>query len=103
MGDRIHPFLTLTVVLHHSPMLPFILTALVALSSSCSMLRTRFALILVAHKLPAIHCQRLFSEIIEDMVDILLMLEVHFTEDSEVDDLFCGAPSGIDTTTLVVL
>ena len=54
MGDRRHPCLTPTVVLNHSPMLPFIWTALVALSWSCSMVRTRFALILsfrmVAHK-----------------------------------------------------
>ena len=28
------------------------------------------------------------------MVHILLMLEVLFTQDSKVGDLFCGAPSG---------
>ena len=28
------------------------------------------------------------------MVQILLMLEVHFTQDSKVEDLFCGASSG---------
>ena len=28
------------------------------------------------------------------MVQILLMLEILFTEDSKVEDLFCGAPSG---------
>ena len=28
------------------------------------------------------------------MVQILLMLEVLFTQDSEVEDLFCGASSG---------
>ena len=28
------------------------------------------------------------------MVQILLMLEILFTYDSEVKDLFCGAPSG---------
>ena len=27
------------------------------------------------------------------MVQILLMLEVHFTQDFRVKDLFCGAPS----------
>ena len=32
-------------------------------------------------------CQRLF-EINEDMVQILLMLGVHFTQDSKVEDLF---------------
>ena len=46
VGDRRHPCLTPTVVLNHSPMLPFIWTALVALSYSCSVVRTRFALIL---------------------------------------------------------
>ena len=54
VGDRRHPYLTPTVVLNHSPMLPFIWTAIVALSKSSSMVQTRFALILffcmVAHK-----------------------------------------------------
>ena len=54
VGDRRHHCLTPTVVLNHSPMLPFIWTALVALSYSCLMVRTRFALIvyirMVAHK-----------------------------------------------------
>ena len=35
-----------------------------------------------------------FFEINEDMVQILLVLEVLFTKDSEVEDLFCGASSG---------
>ena len=35
-----------------------------------------------------------FFEINEDMVQILLMLEVLFTQDSKVEDLFCGACSG---------
>ena len=35
-----------------------------------------------------------FFEINEDKVQILLMLEVLFTQDSKVDDLFCGASSG---------
>ena len=34
-----------------------------------------------------------FLEINEDMVQILLMLEVLFTQDSKVEDLFCGVPS----------
>ena len=34
-----------------------------------------------------------FFEIDEDMVQILLGLEVLFTQDSEVEDLFCGASS----------
>ena len=54
VGDRGHPCLTPTVVLNHSLMLPFIWTALVTLSKSCSVVRTRLALILyfrmVAHK-----------------------------------------------------
>ena len=33
-------------------------------------------------------------EINEDMVQIQLMLEVLFTQDSKVEDLFCGASSG---------
>ena len=35
-----------------------------------------------------------FFEINEDMVQILLMLEVLFKQDSKVEDLFCGASSG---------
>ena len=35
-----------------------------------------------------------FFEIDEDMVQILLVLEVLFTQDSEVEDLYCGASSG---------
>ena len=33
-------------------------------------------------------------EINEDMIQILLMLEVLFTQDSKVEDLVCGASSG---------
>ena len=93
VGGRRHPCLTPSVDLNHSPMLPFIWTALEALSKSCSMVRTRFALILyfrmVANKVSV----RDFFEINEDMVRILLMLTVLFTDDSKVRDLFCGAPS----------
>ena len=32
-------------------------------------------------------------EISEDMVQILMMLEELVTQDSKVEDLFCGAPS----------
>ena len=75
MGDRRHPCLAPTVVLNHFPMLPFIWTALVALSYSCSVVRIRFELILyfrmVAHKAA---CHTGFFEINEDMVQILLML-----------------------------
>ena len=35
-----------------------------------------------------------FFEIDGDMVQILLVLEVLFTQDSGVEDLFCGASSG---------
>ena len=35
-----------------------------------------------------------YFEIDEDMVQTLLVLEVLFTQDSEVEDLFCGASSG---------
>ena len=67
------------------------------------MVRTGFALILyfrmVALRLHAILCQRLF-EINEDMVQILLMLEVLFTQDSKVEDLFCGASSGSEPSLL---
>ena len=35
-----------------------------------------------------------FLEINEDAVHSLLMLNVLFTQDSEVEDMFCGASSG---------
>ena len=58
------------------------------------MMRTTFALILyfrmVAHK-AACHTLSKAFLINEDMVQILLMLEVLFTKDSKVEDLFCGA------------
>ena len=48
-----------------------------------------------------------FFEIDEDMVQILLVLEVLFTQDSEVEDLFCGVHSttalSIEHLTLVVI
>ena len=34
----------------------------------------------------------------EDMVQILLMLDVLFTQDSEVEDLFCDALSGSESS-----
>ena len=37
---------------------------------------------------------KFFFEIVEDMVQILLMLDVLFTQDSKVEELFCGASSG---------
>ena len=37
-----------------------------------------------------------FFEISEDMVQILLMLEVLFTQDSNVEDLFCCASSSFE-------
>ena len=32
-------------------------------------------------------------EVYEDMVDVLLVMEKFLTEDSQFEDLFCGAPS----------
>ena len=62
------------------------------------MVRTRFALILyfrmVAHKAACHTLSKAFFEINEDMIQILLMLEVLFIQDSKVEDLFCGATSG---------
>ena len=62
------------------------------------MVRTRFALILyfrmVAHKAACHFFVKGSFEINEDVVHSLLMLEVVFTQDSKVDNLFCGASSG---------
>ena len=35
-----------------------------------------------------------FLEINEDMVQIFLIMEVHFTQDTEFEHLFCSASSG---------
>ena len=37
------------------------------------------------------------SEVYEDMVEILLMLQVILAENPEIEYLFCGAPSGSET------
>ena len=59
-------------------------------------MRIRFALILyfrmVAHGCMPYFVKGLF-EINDDMVQILPMLEVLFTQNSKVEDLFCGASS----------
>ena len=39
-----------------------------------------------------------FFQINEDMVQILLMLEVLFPQDSKVENLFCGASSGSEAS-----
>ena len=75
VGEKRYPCITLAVILNHSPMLPFS-TALVALSKSCSVVRTRFALILYFRMVACkAACHTLF-EISEDKIQILLMLEV---------------------------
>ena len=62
-------------------------------------MQIRFALILyfcmVVHEAVCQLYQRLFK-ISEGMVQILLMLEIPvlFRQDFNVEDLFCGAPSG---------
>ena len=84
-----HYCLTPTVVLNHSPMLPFIKTALITLSYRCSMARTRFAMILyfrmVAHNAAwhtllffLIFYYYFFFELYEDLVQVLLILKVFF-------------------------
>ena len=49
-------------------------------------------------RLPGIPCPMLFFfffQFYEDIIQILLMLKVLFTQDFEVEDLFCGASAGI--------
>ena len=62
------------------------------------MARTRFALILyfrmVANNAACHAMSNAFFEIYEDMEQILLMLKVLFTQNSKVEDLFCGASPG---------
>ena len=62
------------------------------------MVRTRFALILyfrmVAYKAACHTLSRVCFEINEDMVQIVLMLKALFTQESKVEDQFCGASSG---------
>ena len=45
-----------------------------------------------------LHSVKGFREISENMVQILLMLRVLFTQDSKVEDLFCGASSGSESS-----
>ena len=62
------------------------------------MVRTRFALILyfrtVGHKAA-------YHTLSKDMVLILLIVEVLFTQDSKVEDLFCGASSGSEPSLFI--
>ena len=62
------------------------------------MVQTKFALILyfrmVAHEAACHTLSKACFEINKDMVQIMLMLEVLFTQDFKVEDLFCGASSG---------
>ena len=64
------------------------------------MARTRFALILyflkVAYKAACyiLYPVKGFLEVYEDIVQILSMLKVLFAQESEVEDLFCGASFG---------
>ena len=53
---------------------------------------------MVAHKAACHTLSKAFFEINEDMVQILLMLEVLFTQDSKVEDLFCGASSDSESS-----
>ena len=57
-------------------------------------MRTRIALIcyfrMVAHKAACHTLSKAFFEISEDMLQIVLMLEVLFTQDFKAEDLFCG-------------
>ena len=68
------------------------------------MVRSRFAVILyfrmVAHKAACHTLSKAFFEINEDMVQILLMLEVLFTLDSKVEDMFCCASFGSEPSLL---
>ena len=68
------------------------------------MVRNRIALILyfrtVAHKAACHTLSKAVFLINKDMVHILLMLEVLFTQDSKVEDLFCGASSGSEPSLL---
>ena len=50
VGDSRHPCRTLTVVQNQSPMLLLKITALVALSYRCSMVRTSLEPMLVSHR-----------------------------------------------------
>ena len=49
---------------------------------------------MMAHKAACHTLSKALFLISEDMVQILLMLEILLTQDSKVEDVFCGAPSG---------
>ena len=56
------------------------------------MLALMLYFLIVAHKAS---CRTLSKA--EDMVELLLMLQAFLTEDTEIEYLFCGAPSGSET------
>ena len=63
-------------------------------------MQTRFAQILYfrmeTHKAACFTLAKVLFEINEDMVEILLMLAVLFTQDTKIEDLLCCASSGSD-------
>ena len=79
-------------------MLPFIWTTLVALLQSCSMVRTRFATILyfrlVTHKTACHSLSRPFLKLMMTQFRFCQCSKFLFTQNSKVEDLFCGASSG---------
>ena len=87
VGESRHPCLTPTAVLNQSPVLPLNRTALWTLSY-------RFAM-----RLRAIPGKGLL-EVYEDVVEILLILQAFLAEDPEIKCLFCGAPTGSETSLL---
>ena len=88
-----HPCRTPTVVLNHSPVLPY------RFSMSRLMLALMLYFLLVAHKASCHTLSKAFLKS-EDMVEILLMLQVFLAEDPEIEYLFCGAPAGSGTCLL---
>ena len=85
------------IVRNHSPSMPFIRTVLVALSYRCSMTRTRLTpmlyFLMVAHKAACHTLSNAILKTYKDMVEIFLVLQVLFAEESKVENLLCSTVS----------
>ena len=93
VGESRHLCQTPIVVSNQFPMLLLKRTALVALLYRFLMTQVRFVLLHVCPQSCTQNCVEGLLEVYEDVVEVLLVLEMFLTENAQVEDLLCGAPS----------
>ena len=95
--ERRQPWRTPTDVWNQSPTVPCTSTVLLAFELFCLMASLSFWSMLhffiAAHNTPCHTLSNAFSKINKDVVDVLLVLAVLLTRNSDGEDLFCGTSS----------